>query len=153
MSSEDDHLKDVIDLLNFASHDYVDEEQESGEMKSILKLNPKRLYYSTRLVNTTQLGEAVVKFLGLEKLAKEATNFMTQKRAAIARKDLMARFSNYHYGIDAKSSETSRDKDNNQSSLLHLIRKEHVEKEFKAQDAKSQKLLASWLGNKNPDEA
>ena len=153
MSSEDDHLKDVIDLLNFASHDYVEEEQEGGEMKSVLKLNPKRLYYSTRLVNSTQLGEAVVKFLGLEKLAKEARYFMTPKRALIAKKDLMARFDNYHYGIDAKSSETVRDKDNNQSSLLHLIRKEHVEKEFKAQDAKSQKLLASWLGNKNPDEA
>jgi len=143
---EDDHLKDLIALINFGSHNVVEKVDENGVMRRTLELDPRRIYYTTRLVNSQFLGRAVVKFLELKKLADEAINFMTPKRAEIAKKDLMTRFDNFHYGIDAKSSETVRDKDNNQSSLLHLIRKEKIEKELKFSDQKSQKMLSKWLG-------
>jgi hypothetical protein len=150
---DDINMKDVIDLLSHASHEKIEKIDENDRPYIDSSVDHEHYYWGTRMVNTQHLGEAVVKFKRLEQKANEAKYFMTAGRAKVAREYIMALYMQYKYGIDSKSSETSRDKDNNQSSLLHLIRKQTVEKEFTAKNDKTRKLLSGFLQQKDPDEA
>lgn len=145
-------MKDIIDLLSHASHENMEYLDEHDKPQMTSAVDHEHYYWGTRLVNTQHLGEAVVKFKRLEQKAYEAKYFMTAERAKIAKEYILALYKQYKYGIDSKSSETSRDKDNNQSSLLHLIRKQTVEKEFTAKNDKTRKLLSGFLQQKDPDE-
>lgn len=147
----DDHLRDVVDILTHSAHERL-EYEEAGETKSKLEMDPELLFWGTRMVNTNKLGEAVVAFKRLEEKAEECKNFMTSKRAEIAEKYLRSMFKQYKYGVVSKSSETVRDKHNNQASMMHLLRKQSVEHEFNSKDEAGRKLLSSWLGKRDPEE-
>ncbi len=150
---DDTHMRDTIDLLSQAAHEYVEVEQD-GKIILVPRIDYEKLYWGTRIVSTAYLGQAVVAFKRLEQKALDAKYFMTSARALITKECLIAMYKHYKYGLDAKSSETVRDGKNNQASLVHLIRKQSIEREFTAKDEKARKMLSGWMGsNDNPDNA
>jgi len=150
---EDPYLQDTLGLLSLGSQERVEFEDEDGHIQSRLEMDPEISFWETRMVNTPHLGEAVVKFKRLEQKAYECRNFMTIKRALVTEKLLVAWYKHYRYGVVSKSSETVRDKDNNQDSLVHVLRKQTVKREFNAKDTKSRKLMSAWMGNNDPEES
>jgi len=150
--NEDKNLGDTLDFIIHGSEEYVDVEEADGKIVKKLQQDPKKLYYQSRIVNSQYLGDAVVAFETLEQAAMSANNYTTPARAKLFMENLLGRYKRLRYGIDAKSSETVRDKKNNQASLVHLMRKQTIEREFNAKDEKSRKILSGFLSNKEPDD-
>jgi hypothetical protein len=150
---EDPYLQDTLGLLALGAQERVEFEDDDGRMRTRLEADPEISFWQSQMVNSPHLGEAVVKFKRLEQKALECRHFMTIKRAIITEKLLLAWYKHYRYGIVSKSSETVRDKDNNQDSLIHVLRKQTVQREFNTKDTKSAKMLSGWLGRNDPDDS
>jgi len=149
---EDAYLQDTLGLLSLGSQVRIDDEGEDGTIQSKVEMDPKINFWQTRMVNSPYLGYAAVAFERLEQKAKECRNNMTIRRALITERLLMSYYKHYIYGIVSKSSETVRDKHNNQDSLVHVLRKQTVHREFDAKGKKERALLSGWLGGKDPEE-
>lgn len=152
MATDDETFADVVDILGMAAKREVQYE-EDGILKKELRTDNKSLYYETRIVNTSHLGEAIIAYERLEQKAMEAENYTTPKRARVIKDWILARVDQYRYGLDGKSSESQRDGKNNQDTLMHLLRKQTTKREFVADNEKARKLLSGFLGNREPEEA
>jgi hypothetical protein len=151
-ATDDETFADVVDLLGMAAKKTVFVEDDDGRIVEKEKVDRKTIYYGTRIINTSHLGEAVVMFERLEQKAYEAKNYMSPKRAKITEALLLAMCDQYRYGLDSKSSESQRDGKNNQATMMHLLRKQTIEREFTTHDEKTKKLLSGFLGTRDPED-
>ncbi len=112
---------DAIDFLSDAAQEIKKMPNESGELVDQLIVDPKQIYYETRIVDSNQFGGFVFELEELERMADLAYNNMTKERADIIAPQIIKLVKSFHYSIDGKSSETRRDKNNAQSSLVDKL--------------------------------
>jgi len=151
-NEQDNNLRDIIDIISEGAQDWVPYTDENGDIQKRLEIDPEKIYWSTRMVNSPHFGRFIVILKRLEQKARECKNNMSLPRAIIISDDIIGMIRGYKSSIDGKSSETIRDKNNTQGSLLHLIRKVSIEKEYIAKGDKSKGFLSSLVNNKDPDE-
>ncbi len=152
MPEPDKRLQDLVGILIEGSQDVNVGVGENGEEIKTLQLDPEKLYWSTRLINSDRFGRFVLILKRLEQKAFEAKNNMSLPRAVNLAEGILASVKAYKYSIDAKSSETLRDKNNSQSSLLHLLGKNKSEKKITIAGQGKKTFMNGLIGQSGEEE-
>lgn len=105
----------------------------------------KSLLLRTFLINSPHFGAAVLECEKWESLMRTAKDNMSEEVADVIYEQGMAYYESYMYSFASKSSETIRDSDNSQSSLTHLLLRDHMEKTVTIKD-KAAKGLGQAIG-------
>ena len=152
MPDPDKRLQDLVGILVESSQDVDVGVGENGEETKTLRLDPEKLYWSTRLINSDKFGRFVLVLKRLEHKAFEAKNNMALPRAVNIAEGILASVKAYKYSIDAKSSETLRDKNNSQSSLLHLLGKNKSERKITVAGQGKKTFMDGLVGRSGEEE-
>ena len=92
----------------------------NGEILEQLVLDTERVYWKTHNVASPYFGRSVLELKQFENCALDCFNHMSAPRAQVLAKQITQGVLAYKYSIDAKSSESQRDK-NNASMTLGFI--------------------------------
>lgn len=142
----DKQNNDVIDLISTAAH-HMEMIEEDGKFKQGLVLDPESLYWSTRSVNSTTLGRFVYELKQLEALAYEAANHMSFNRANILKEQILRLVDSYKKSIDSKASESKRDENNSQLTLIDKLSKNKQERVYTLKEDAKKSLFSGMFGN------
>jgi hypothetical protein len=142
---------DVIDLLFEAVQEIHQKKDENGQMKNVIEPDNESLYWRTLLINNPNFGGCVLEIKKWENLMRTAKDNMCSEVAEVIYKQGMDIAKGYKYAFAGKSSETIRDKHNSQSSLTHLLQRNHMEKTVTL-DEKVKGGLAKSLGLAKDDD-
>lgn len=148
----DPKIRDMIDLFSEGSQVYTDKEDESGQIIKELELDPEKIYWSTKMVNSPFFGHYVKVLKKLEHMAEDARNNMCLPRANVLRKGILALVMSHKYSIDAKASETFTVNKNVQGSLLHLAARNKIEKQISIKGDKQKAFMNGLFGGEGEDE-
>lgn len=143
---------DALDLLVDACK-IIDTTQDlDGRLVQTLHLDPKKAWYKTQIVNSPTFARFVFELEEFERLSEEVKFYMTQNRAAVLAAQIKGIVKGWGYSIDAKSSESLRDKHNSQATLLDKMQKNKVEKAITLKDEAKKSMLEGWLGRETNEE-
>ncbi len=144
---------DAIDFLSDAAQEIRDMPDEAGLMKPTLVVDPKQIYYETRIVDSNEFGRFVFELEELGRLGDLCYHNMTKERADVVAPQIIALMKSYKYSIDAKSSETRRDKNNAQSSLVDKLVRNKQERIVSLKGEVNRSLLDAFKGRQAENEA
>ncbi len=137
---------DLIDIIIEASQNIEDIETEEGKFTKQLILDPERIYWKTHIVNSPTFARFVYELKELEHLGIQCKNHMSWKRAEVLGKQIHNLVSSFKYSIDAKSSESLRDKNNTQSTLIDKINKNKIERAYTIKDDARKSIWQGLVG-------
>jgi len=137
---------DLIDIIIEASQNIEETETQEGTFQKQLILDPERIYWKTHIVNSPTFARFVYELKELEHLAIQCKNHMSWKRAEVLMKQIQNLVSSFKYSIDAKSSESLRDKNNTQSTLIDKINKNKIERAYTIKDSASKSIWQGLVG-------
>ncbi len=126
--SEKDH-SGVIDFITDACKVLKEVKGPNGEILEQLVLDTERVYWKTHNVASPYFGRSVLELKQFENCALDCFNHMSAPRAQVLAKQITQGVLAYKYSIDAKSSESQRDKHNASMTLVDKLNKnksEHV---------------------------
>lgn len=121
---------DLIDILIEAAQKVEEVDQPDGSKQKQMVADPEILWWKTNIVNSPHFGRFAYELKGFEHLAEQCYNNMSNPRAAVMAQQILAIASSFRRSIDAKSSESLRDKQNTQSTLIDKINRNKIEKAF-----------------------
>lgn len=150
--SEQEH-KDVVDLVIEAAQRIEEIELEDGSISKSLVLDPETIYWKTQLVNSPTFGRFVKELKNFEALAKLAYSHMSAPRAKDMAEQILLEVQAYKYSIDGKSSETLGTKDNTQSSLLHVVKSNKIERSYTTKGENKRSIWESFVGSQKEKDA
>lgn len=147
-----DKVNDLISLLLEASNEIVEEKDDKGHIKKMSIPDSESIWMQTKMVNSPTFGRYILKLRTLYDLGMSASDYMCADRASVISKQVLGKYKSHKYSIDAKSSETLRDKHNSQSSLNHIILRQHQERSITVKDMAEGKMKG-WIMGKSEQEA
>lgn len=140
--------EDIFDLIADASQKQHTIHQADGTDKIENMLDPETIWWKTNLINSPIFGRFAYVLKSYEWLAHQAKNFMSEERARVLSEQILKDVENYKYSVDAKSSETLRDKNNTQNSLVHIATRNKVERQYTLKDDAKKSM---WDGIRGRD--
>ena len=144
---------DFVDVLIESVHKYYDRLDENGQPTRILEPDNESLFWRTLLINHNGFGGAVLELKKWAGLMESAYDNMCPEVAQQLHDQGMRIYEGYKYAFASKSSETIRDRDNSQSSLTHLLLRDHMEKTVTLKDnMKKGGLQALGIGGRDNDD-
>lgn len=143
--TDKDH-SDYIDMLVDACRKPVKTTDSNGREVLELQLDTKKLNYKTQLVNYPGFGRFVFQKESMENLALDVFNYMSDERAGVIAKQILRKILCYDYSIDAKSSETLRDKTNSQSALTHILTRNKAERAITLKEEAGRSFMEALKG-------
>lgn len=142
----DKEHNDYIDFLFDACQTIEDVVGEDGSLTKQLQTDPEIAWCKTQLINSNTFGRCVLELKDFEGLAVESYYNMSKEMADLLSQQILSKVRSYKRSIDAKSSETRRNKNNAQSALLHLMARNKVEKEYTIKDNMKKSAIMGFLG-------
>lgn len=136
---------DLIALLT-TSFQEIEEFEEAGEMKKQLVLNPETAYWQLHKVNSNSFAKFVFELKELERRATDCFHNMSSERAVEMAKQLKDFGKSYRHSIDAKSSESVRDKNNNERTLIDILKSNKIERAYVVRDEVKKGMMSGFLG-------
>lgn len=121
---------------------------ENGTESRELRINPKKIWYKTHIINAPTFGRYVLHREMLEDKGGQCFFHMSQSRAQVMSMQVMDICESYDYSIDAKSSECLRDKNNTQSTLIDKINRNKIEKQYTIKDELKGGIIDGMLGRR-----
>lgn len=126
---------------------------QNGSQTQELRINPKKIWYKTHIINSPTFGRYVLFREMLEDKASQCIFHMTRERAVVMSSQIMDLCDSYDYSIDAKSSECLRDKNNTQSTLIDKVNRNKIERQYTVKEDVKDGILAGFLGKKAQADA
>ena len=145
--------QDLLALITTAHSKVKYVETVDGKMEAVTDLDGEGIFWQMQNVNSMYLGSFVKEYKDAESLADDAFNHMSRPRAVVFSKQLMNRLTPYRYAIEAKSSETVRDKNNNQQNMIDKIKQNRIERKYVVGDEAKKTFLAGLLGRDKEKDA
>lgn len=142
----DKEHNDYIDFLFDACQTIEDVVGEDGSLTKQLQTDPEIAWWKTQLVNSNSFGRFAFELKNLEALAVQCYYNMSKEKADVLSQQILQLISSYKRSIDAKSSETRRNKNNAQSALLNSMSRNKVEKEYTIKDNMKKSAIMGFLG-------
>ena len=155
MPSSDSNEKhnDLIDLIIQSSQKIVDIRNDDGSIIREQQMDSDSLWWKTHTISSNTFGAVAFELKEWERCALQANENMCQDRADQIAHDIMEISQSFRRAIDAKSSESLRDKNNSQSVLIDKVGRNRVEKVYTMKDQVNKSLLSGFLGrDKDRDE-
>jgi hypothetical protein len=139
--------KDLLDVILQASQKMVEVDNPDGSGSKLRQpeIDSEIIWWKTLMVNANTLGRFAFKLKEFERLAFEAFQNMSADRARDFAHTVIDIGSSYRRSIDAKSSESMRDKDNSQSTMVDKINRSQVEKIYTAKGQVARGVLESFI--------
>ena len=144
---------DVVDLLLEAAMTMDESPDEQGIPRHHQIVNSKQVWYETRMVNSPTFARFALRKEQWQNLAIQAANFMCKERADIIANQIILHDSAYGYSIDAKGSETLRDKHNSQANLIQTVHKNHASRAITVEDKVKNGFMSGMMGKKSQEDA
>ena len=135
-----------MDLLVDACQIVEQVQNIDGSYTKQLMLDPEKAWWKTHLVNSPTFARFAFELKEFERMADDAYNNMTATRAEVIAKQIREIGMDYRYSIDAKSSESLRDKNNTQATLLDKMQKNRVERAYTVKGDAKNSFLQGLMG-------
>lgn len=145
--NEKEHTQ-VIDFISDACKVLQEVKGLDGKPVNQMVLDTKRVWYKTQNINSMYFGRSVVELEQYENLAEECFNHMSAPRAAVLASQIRRGTMPYRYSIDSKSSETQRDKNNAQMTLVDKLNKNKSEHVYTLKEDVKNSLWSGLMGKK-----
>lgn len=126
----DKTITDMVDIVleSWKIPQWVETEDHNGKWERVI--DERRAWWQTHHIGTRSLGELAKELENLRNLFKGAHRHMTSYRAEPLEKEGALLCQVYEYMIDAKSSESLRDANNTNLTLLSMLAKAKTERQF-----------------------
>jgi molecular chaperone GrpE (heat shock protein) len=148
-----DKHNDLVDLIIQSSTKTVNVQSEDGTQYQEQQLDSDSLWWKTHSISSNQFGALAYELKEWERMALQSRENMCAERSTQISSDIMEISQSFRRAIDAKSSESLRDKNNSQSVLLDKVGRNRVEKVYTMKDQVNKSLINSFLGReKDRDE-
>ena len=116
-----DKRNDAIDFLVDGYQDVVTKiNPETGQLEKVAEYNPKIPWYQGHNINRP-FGPYAKKIEKWENMAEQCKTKMSPEPAEELGRDILLVLNEHKRGVDGKSSETWRDKNNNQASTFQIL--------------------------------
>lgn len=143
---------DIFDFLVDGMHEKKERlNPETGMIEKINEFNPRVAWAKSHIINQP-FGRHEFWRQNLEALAYTVHHYMYHDRAEEVKQGLLLICNSYDRSIDAKSSEIWRDKHNTQSSLVHVLTRNKVERDVRIKGDKATGLAKTFGFGKDNDE-
>lgn len=109
-------------------------------------LNWKRVWWKTLTVTSNRLGEHAKNIEDLESMARDAYNYMPRVRANVLEKQILESVENYRLGLDSKSSESVRNRENATAPLIDRLLRRKEERVVTLKNEIGNSLKDSIMG-------
>lgn len=143
---------DLIDILIDACQISIDVRLEDGSFEKHQILDPETVWWKTHLINSPTFSRFAYELKSFESHAFQCKNNMSPQRAEVMERQILEVVANYKRSVDAKSSESLRDKHNTQSTLIDKINRGKIERAVTLKGEAKASMLDSMLGKDNREE-
>lgn len=147
----DQNRNDVFDFLADGMHERKEQVNADGILESINVFNPKIAWYQSHIINQP-FGRMALYMESLENLALMCHDNMYAARAEPMKRDLLLWLDANKRSVDAKSSETWRDKNTVQSAMIHLLSRNKTEKTLTLHGDKKKGIAQAFGFGKEEEE-
>jgi hypothetical protein len=137
---------DLIDIMIQASQKTVKVEQKDGGIVTEQMLDEDIIWCKTGSVASNTFARCIYELKEFERTAELCFTNMCKERAEDLSNLIEKMSISYRRSIDAKSSESLRDKQNSQSTLIDKINKNKVERVYTMKDKMKSSVFDSIIG-------
>ena len=149
---DESRRNDVIDFLIDGMQDVNEKINDDGTKEKVATFNPEIAWFKGHIINQP-FGRHALLIKRFEHLAKQCFNYMYYDRAVVMSQGILDIVDDYKRSIDAKSSEIWKDANNSQSSLVHILSRNKVERQYTLKGDTKRTMMDGILGrDKNKDE-
>ena len=141
-------IADLVDLVHQSAIGHRIVQGPDGRAEVIEDLDNKIVWWKTHAVNSNRFGRMAYELEGLAYLGLEAFRRMPHERAQVIADQIKEIVQVFKYSIDAKSSESKRDGQNSQATLLDRAGRNKVEHVYTNKDAGKRTLADAFLGRR-----
>lgn len=141
---DEQNRADLFDFLVDGMKEVVERQNDDGSVTSSAEFNPEIAYFKGHMINQP-FGSFVKRQIQFENMAEECFNFMSYDRAVDFAKSIKRLAKPYRRSIDAKSSETYKDAHNTQDSLVHVVSKNKVVRQYDVTGQNKQSFVDGFL--------
>ena len=153
-----DKHNDLVDLIIQSSTKIVNVQNEDGTTYQEQQMDSDSLWWKTHSISSNTFGAVAFELKEWEMMTLQPHENMCTDRANQMSHDILEISQSFRRAIDAKSSESLRDKNNSQSVLIdkvgrNRVGRNRVEKVYTMKDQVNKSLINSFLGRyKDRDE-
>ena len=137
---------DLIDIIIQSSQKTIDVMQKDGTVTKEQIIDDETIWWKTGSVNANTFGRFAYELKEWERTSHLAENNMSIPRAIQISEEIMGTGISYRRSMDAKSSESQRNSQNSQSTLIDKINKNKVERVYTMKDQAKKSLFDGFLG-------
>ena len=137
---------DIIDMIIEGCQTVEDVPQPDGSVQKQLVLDPEIPWWKTQLVNSETFGRYAFEFKEFERLSVSCYDNMSSERAHSLAQQILGVCNSFKRSIDAKSSESKRDKNNTQTTLVDKIIKNKQERVYQMKGEMKKSLMDGIMG-------
>ena len=137
---------DLIDIIIQSSQKTIDVQQKDGTVTKEQIIDDETIWWKTGSVNANTFGRFAYELKEWERTSELAENNMSIPRAIQIGQEIMGTGLSYRRSMDAKSSESQRNSQNSQSTLIDKINKNKVERVYTMKDQAKKSLFYGFLG-------
>ena len=138
--------EDLIDLLKTSFQRLIILKNDMGTEERVLEIDTKRARWQLHNVAANTLGRFALEVEEFERKAKQAEYHMSMERAKNFAENIYGIADSYMYSIDAKSSESISDENNNIPTLTDKIKSNVVTRRYVAKDEAAKGIAKGWMG-------
>ena len=146
-----DQFEHIYSLIADGCKKQVARRDENGNISYEFVLDPKKVWYKTNVVNSPHFARFAKHLEDLVNMASDAYNFMPAQRADVLANQIMTIVASYMYSIDAKSSETLRNKQNAQACLIDKGFRQKSERAITIKDEAKRSFMEAFTGKKKEE--
>jgi hypothetical protein len=137
---------DLIDLIIQSATKTVNVKGDDGTIFQEQQMDSDSLWWKTHFISANTFGAVAFELKKWKRMALQSHENMGEERADQISSDIMEISQSFRRAIDAKSSESLRDKNNSQSVLIDKVGRNRVEKVYTMKDQVNKSPINSLLG-------
>lgn len=138
---------DVIDFLSDACLVNQEIKTEDGGTQLVSITDTKKAWWKTLVVNSSTLGRFAFVVEELLNKGHQAYFHMSGPKARVFEKQVEDKYKSYMYSLDAKSSESLRDRHNAQSTLVDKLVRNRQERIVTLKEEMKKSMWEGFTGN------
>lgn len=140
-----DH-NDTVDIVFQSVQKTIVSLDEEGKEVRTQVMDDLALWCKTLTVSSNKLGQLIFEGMEFVRNGLSANSNMCKERADIWQQETVEIFESIKKACDSKSSESIRDKDNSQSTMIDKVNRNSVEKIYTVKGAAKSSLWSSIMG-------
>lgn len=144
---------DTVDIVFQSVQKTKESIDDDGKIQYIQVMDDLALWCKTLSVASNKLSQVVYEMMEFMRVGLSAEKYMSGPRAAVWRETTLGIVESIKKSLDSKSSESIRNKDNSQGTLIDKINKNSVEKIYTMKDNKKTGIFDSILHKEAEDNS